>query len=97
MCALLGVSRSGHYKWCANRDDAPTPVQRRRTELDAKVAASHVASDGVYGAPRIPADLRAGGERVSRNAVKGWPGSAPAGSHRPPLWSTWMPRCPKTW
>jgi putative transposase len=69
MCALLGVSRSGHYKWCANRDDAPTPVQRRRTELDAKVAASHVASDGVYGAPRILADLRAGGERVSRKAV----------------------------
>jgi putative transposase len=33
------------------------------------VAASHAASDGVYGAPRILADLRADGQRVSRKAV----------------------------
>jgi putative transposase len=69
MCELLEVSRSGYYKWRAHRDTGPTPSAQRRADLDAKVAASHTASDGVYGSPRILADLRAGGERVSRKAV----------------------------
>src|SRR6478672_12594151 len=60
MCDLLEVSRSGFYKW---------RVRRRRAELDAQVAASHAASDGVYGAPRVLADLRADGRRVSRKTV----------------------------
>jgi hypothetical protein len=60
-CALLEVSRSGYQKWRANRDGGPTLAQRRRAELDAKVAKFHTASDGVYGAPRILVDLRAGG------------------------------------
>lgn len=69
MCALLGVSRSGFYRWSARRGRGPTPLQQRRAELDAKVAASHTASDGVYGAPRILADLRATGQKVSRKTV----------------------------
>jgi transposase InsO family protein len=69
MCELLEVSRSGFYKWRAHHDAGPRPSQRRRAELDAKVAASHTASDGVYGTPRILADLRAAGERVSRKSV----------------------------
>src|SRR5262245_29462383 len=69
MCELLEVSRSGYYKWRAHRGGGPSPLQRRRAELDAKVAASHAASDGVYGTPRILADLRAAGVRVSRKAV----------------------------
>jgi putative transposase len=44
-------------------------MQRRRIELDAQVAASHAASDGVHGAPRVLADVRAGGTRVSRKTV----------------------------
>ena len=69
MCELLEVSRSGFYQWRASRDRGPTPSQRRRAALDAKVAASHAGSDGVYGAPRVLADLRAAGERVSRKTV----------------------------
>lgn len=69
MCELLEVSRSGYYKWRKSRDRGPTPAQQRRAELDAKVAAFHKASDGVYGAPRILADLRDDGERVSRKTV----------------------------
>jgi putative transposase len=69
MCELLEVSRSGFYKSRTRRDHGPTPMQRRRTELDAQVAASHAASDGVYGAPRVLADVRAGGTRVSRKTV----------------------------
>jgi putative transposase len=69
MCELLEVSRSGFYQWRAGRDRGPTPSQQRRAGLDAKVADFHKASDGVYGAPRILADLRADGERVSRKTV----------------------------
>src|SRR5258707_3108182 len=69
MCGLLEVARSGFYRWRASQDRGPTPSQRRRAELDAKVAASHAGSDGVYGAPRVLADLRADGERVSRKTV----------------------------
>ena len=69
MCALLEVSRSGFYKWRKSRDDGPSPSQQRRAELDAQVAQFHQASDGVYGAPRILADLRAAGTRVSRKSV----------------------------
>src|SRR5262245_28845112 len=69
MCELLEVSRSGYYKWRKSRDSGPTLAQRRRAELDAKVARFHAASDGVYGAPRILADLRDDGEQVSRKTV----------------------------
>ncbi|WP_457147494.1 IS3 family transposase [Mycobacterium sp. URHB0021] len=51
------------------RDRGPSPLPRRRGELDAHVAAPHAASDGVYGAPRVLADLRADGRRVSRKTV----------------------------
>ena len=69
MCGLLEVSRSGFYKWRRSRDGGPSPSRRRRAELDAQVADFHKASDGVYGAPRILADLRAAGQRVSRKTV----------------------------
>lgn len=69
MCELLEVSRSGFYKWRKSRDGEPTHRQRRRAELDAKVAKFHQASDGVHGAPRILADLREAGETVSRKTV----------------------------
>ena len=69
MCELLGVSRSGFYKWRKSCNAGPTPAQQRRAALDAKVAAFHNDSDGVYGAPRIQADLRDTGESVSRKTV----------------------------
>ncbi len=68
MCELLEVSRSGSTNG-GNPATAGRPSQRRRAELDAKVAVFHQASDGVYGAPRILADLRDDGERVSRKTV----------------------------
>lgn len=69
MCELLEVSRSGFYKWRKTQDAGPSPAARRRAELDVKVAAFHKASDGVYGALRILADLREDGQTVSRKTV----------------------------
>jgi putative transposase len=69
MAGLLEVSRSGFYKWRAAQSAGPTPAQQRRAAIDAKVARFHQGSDQVYGAPRILADLRAGGEVISRKTV----------------------------
>ena len=55
MCELLEVSRSAFYQW--------------RADLDAQVAASHTGSDGVYGTPRILAELRTAGETMSGKTV----------------------------
>ena len=69
MARLLEVSRSGYYAWKARKAAGPTPAQQRRAELTAKVIQVHAESDRVYGAPRILADLRDGGEVVSRKTV----------------------------
>jgi putative transposase len=69
MTGLLEVSRSGFYKWRAAQAAGPTPAQRRREVIDAKVKGFHDASDQVYGSPRILADLRDDGEVISRKTV----------------------------
>ena len=69
MTGLLEVSRSGFYKWRTARAAGPTPAQQRREAIDVKVKGFHDASDQVYGAPRILADLREDGEVISRKTV----------------------------
>ena len=58
MCVLLEVSRSGYYDWVARQATGPGPRAARLLELAGKVTAAHEDSDGVYGAPRITAELR---------------------------------------
>jgi putative transposase len=69
MVELLGVSRSGYYAWRDRRVAGWGPRAARRSELTVAIRAAHQASDGVNGAPRILADLRAAGEVVSRKTV----------------------------
>lgn len=69
MARLLEVSRSGYYAW-AEREAAPSSeASQRRADLSAKITKFHAASDGVYGSPRILADLREDGEQVSVKTV----------------------------
>jgi transposase InsO family protein len=69
MLELLEVSRSSYYDWRAREAAGPGPRARRREELAAAIVQAHEASDGVHGAPRITADLRADGHQVSRKTV----------------------------
>jgi putative transposase len=69
MCGLLGVSRSGYYAWRRRELAGPGPRQQRRQLLAAKVLHAHASSDGVYGAPRITAELRAAQVTVTRKTV----------------------------
>jgi putative transposase len=67
-CRALGVSRSWFYKWKAGR---LPPRAKRRQRLKTEVKRLFEAHGGKYGSPRITADLRDEGWRVSENTVAG--------------------------
>ena len=69
LARVLGVSRAGFYAWQSR------PLSRRKrsdTALVKRIAAIHAGTDGIYGAPRIHAELadehgiRVGRKRVAR-------------------------------
>ena len=66
-CRAVELSESWFYKW---RDRPPTPRQARRARLDADVKRSFEESDGDYGSPRVRADLREWGWKVSKKTVE---------------------------
>jgi transposase InsO family protein len=65
-CRALGVSPSWFYKW---RDGDASPRRARRAQLTAEIRRLFAAYRGRYGSPRITADLREAGWRVSENTV----------------------------
>jgi len=65
-CRALGVSRSWFYKYTGGR---LPPRAQRRERLKAEVARLFAEHHGTYGSPRITADLREAGWRVSENTV----------------------------
>jgi putative transposase len=65
-CRALGVSRSWFYK---RKDGALSVRARRRQRLKAEVARLFGVHAGKYGSPRITADLKDAGWRVSENTV----------------------------
>jgi len=67
-CRALDVSRSWYYKW---RGGTLPPRAQRRERLRAEVARLFAVHEGKYGSPRITADLRDAGWRVSENTVAG--------------------------
>jgi len=66
MCRVLGVARSGYYAW---RKREPSTRARSNERLRLEVRAIHRSAHGRYGSPRVHAELRARGERVSRKRV----------------------------
>jgi transposase InsO family protein len=65
-CRALGVSRSWFYQ---HKDGRLPPRARRREHLKAEVGRLFAEHEGKYGSPRITADLRDAGWRVSENTV----------------------------
>jgi putative transposase len=63
LCRVLRVSRSGFYAWAGRgvSDRAASDLA-----LAAQIERIHQESDGTYGVPRIHAELRALGVRISR-------------------------------
>ncbi|GAA3263888.1 hypothetical protein GCM10010493_43650 [Streptomyces lavendulae subsp. grasserius] len=68
LCGILSLSRSSFYHW---RRTAAVRAARQTVEagLAAWICKVHQDSDGIYGAPRITAELRDGGERINHKRV----------------------------
>ena len=68
LCEVLGVSRSGFHAW---ERRAPSDRALADAWLTEQIKQIHSANRGVYGAPRIHAELRLGsGVRVGRKRVE---------------------------
>jgi transposase InsO family protein len=65
-CRVLGISVSGFY---GAMKRAPSARSLQDSWLLERIQASHTASRGTYGAPRIHADLKAEGIRVGEKRV----------------------------
>lgn len=65
-CRALSVSQAWFYKW---RDGDPSPQHARRELLKVAIRRLFAQHRGTYGSPRITADLRDEGWRVSQNTV----------------------------
>lgn len=65
-CRALGVSQAWFYKW---RHGDASLRRKRRAALAALIASLFSRHHGSYGSPRIAADLRELGWRVSQNTV----------------------------
>ncbi len=66
MCRLLRVSASGYYAWRARPESSRTKSDRA---LMVEIRRVHQDSKGVYGSPRVHAELVAEGIRVGRHKV----------------------------
>lgn len=66
MARVMGVSRSGFYAW---RCREPSTRDVADEELTDRIEKIHDASKATYGAPRIHAELAAGGIHVGRKRV----------------------------
>lgn len=66
MCRRLDVSRSGLYAW---RRRPQADHDKRDQQLAVRISAIHTESRGVYGSPRVHAELKAAGEEVGRKRV----------------------------
>ena len=67
MCRVLRVSRSGYYAWLQR--PSCSRWQRADADLVPQIRSIHQASRGVYGAPRIQAELRAQGTIAGRHRI----------------------------
>jgi putative transposase len=66
MARVLGVSETGYHAW---RDRPPSSHALADAALLKRVRTVHASSRETYGAPRVHAELRAGGERHGRKRI----------------------------
>ncbi len=86
MCAALKVTRQGYYAW---RSRPPSARDLRDAELAARISEVYADSRGIYGAPKVFAELRKAGVSTSRKRVarimreNGWSGTTRGCAKRP--------------
>jgi len=66
MARVLGVSKAGYYAW---RNRLPAARVASDADLGKRIRTIHASSRGTYGAPRVHAELQAGGQAVGKKRV----------------------------
>jgi transposase InsO family protein len=66
MCRVLGVSRSGYYKWAKHID---SDHQKSNEHLLVRIRDAYVRGRGTYGSPRVTAELKSKGIPCGKNRV----------------------------
>ena len=66
MCRVLGVSRSGYYRW---KRQPQSKRHKENEKILMEIRESHKNSRRAYGSPRITKDLQATGTKCSENRV----------------------------
>ncbi len=66
MCRVLEVSTSGYYAWLKRE---PSRRDRSDAPLTERIRSVHSKSRETYGSPRVHAELREEGVRVSRKRI----------------------------
>ncbi|WP_433236197.1 IS3 family transposase [Actinomadura nitritigenes] len=69
LCRVLGVSRSGFYRW---RQATAARAARKAADrsLAERIRKIHAGSGATYGSPRVHSELRDQGHRVNRERVE---------------------------
>jgi transposase InsO family protein len=68
LCEVLGLNRSSYYKWRTGRA-ARAARQRADQRLAVRIREVHTESGGVYGSPRVTAELRDQGLQVNEKRI----------------------------
>ena len=69
MCRVLNVSKSGYYAWLQRQATPLSEREIRNQEMAKQIFQAFVNSRGLYGSPRIQAELVANGQVVSVKKV----------------------------
>jgi putative transposase len=69
-CTAAGVTRSAYYAWTTRAAQGPSDLDREEARLVGEIRRIHARSRGVYGAPRVHAELRRRGWAVNHKRVE---------------------------
>ncbi|WP_257009972.1 IS3 family transposase [Evansella halocellulosilytica] len=69
MCKVLGVSKSGYYKWRQLQEQLESEKEKLKREIKQKICKSFHESEGTYGSPRVHKDLVEWGYTISKKTV----------------------------
>ena len=69
--------------WSASNRQEPSPADHKEVELVAEIRTIHRQSSGIYGSPRVHAELRRRGQRVNHKRVERLMATHGIVGHRP--------------
>lgn len=69
MCKILGVSKSGYYRWLSRQSTPLTEKEQKDLTLSKKIFQVFVENFGTYGSPRIYEELKDAGYSISQKKI----------------------------